>query len=145
MAAGDNKGIVRRVIEESWSNGNMSVVDELVSSDFVDHDPPPNSDLHGPEGVKHVAQMFRSGFPDLKVNIEQLLEEGDKVAVRYTFTGTNTGNLLDIQPTNNRLNVASTDIYRVSNGKIAERWGGFDTLGLLEQLGIVKLGYNQGS
>jgi len=81
--------------------------------------------------------MFRSGMPDLKVVIEDMIAEGDKVATRYTLEGTHQGELFGVPPTGQRLSIESMTVERVSEGKIREHWRVTDTLEMMQQLGVV--------
>ena len=81
--------------------------------------------------------MFRAAFPDLQATIEDLIAEGHKVAVRGTLRGTHPGELLGIPPTGAQVTVPLIDINRIEAGKLVERWGEADMLGLLHQLGVI--------
>ena len=81
--------------------------------------------------------MFRSGMPDLKVVIEDMLAEGEKVATRYTLEGTHEGELFGVPPTGKRLSIRSMTVERVSEGRIRDHWRVTDTLEMMQQLGVV--------
>jgi steroid delta-isomerase-like uncharacterized protein len=134
----ENKAIARRALEEVFSQGNLDAVDELVAPDFVEHEEFPGMPP-GREGVKQVASMFRSAFPDLQVTTEDIFSEGDRVAIRSTWRGTQQGAFLGIAPTGRSVTFEATDILRVENGRIAEHWGRTDDLGVLQQLGVAPL------
>src|SRR4051812_32019500 len=91
----------------------------------------------GPEGVKAVVSMFRSGMPDLRVTIDDMGAEGDKVATRYTIEGTHEGELFGVPPTGRRLSIESMAVERVSDGKIEEHRRITDTLDMMQQLGVL--------
>ncbi len=78
-----------------------------------------------------------SAFPDLRVKNEDVIVEEDKVAVRWTARGTHNGQLMNIPPTGKQVTLKGIDILRIDNGRIAERWGEFDALGMLSQLGVI--------
>ena len=82
MSAEENKALARRVIEEMFNNGNLDVADELIAPNYVDHDPAIPDDIHGPEGFKKYVSAYRSAFPDLHIQIEDQIAEGDKVTTR---------------------------------------------------------------
>jgi predicted ester cyclase len=82
---------------------------------------------------------FKSAFPDLHFTIEDTLVEGDKIVWRWSSTGTNTGSMMGMPSTNKKATITGIEIYRIANGKIAERWGNFDQLGMLQQLGVVPM------
>ncbi len=139
MSAEENKAILRRVAEEVFNQGNLSVVDELFASDYVLHDPGvPVGELRGPEAFKEQwVSMFRTAFPDLQMTIEDQVAEGDKVASRYVGRGTHQGELMGISPTNKQVEVTGTITSRFADGKIVEEWNNFDTMGMMQQLGVV--------
>jgi predicted ester cyclase len=93
MKTEQNKALVRRLMEEVMSNGNMSLIDELVAPDFIENEVMPGASS-GREGFKQTNLMLRSAFPDLKVTINDMLAEGDKVALSVTFSGTHKGDLM---------------------------------------------------
>src|SRR5215207_10454783 len=94
----ENKVLARRVLEEIFNKGNLDAADELLAPDFVDHDPSMPEDVRGPEGFKEYVSAYRSAFPDLHVQIEDQIAEGDKVTTRWTGTGTHEGELAGIAP-----------------------------------------------
>ena len=83
--------------------------------------------------------MFRSGMPDLRVVIEDMIAEGDKVATRYTLEGTHEGELFGVPPTGQQLSIKSISVERVSDGKIREHWRITDTLDMMQQLGVIPM------
>ena len=136
MSAEENKDIVRR-FWGVWEEGNIDLVDELLAPDYVNRTPATPDQPTGPEGVKGVVSMFRSGIPDLRVVIEDMIADGDKVAVRYTLEGTHEGELFGVPPTGQRLTIKSIAIERVSDGKIREHWRVTDSLDMMQQLGVI--------
>lgn len=136
MSAEENKHLVRRFLEEVGNQGNIAVVDELVTADMIEHEEipgiPPNR-----EGVKQAFAMFRTAFPDMRVTIEDLIAESDKVVARETWRGTHRGAFMEIPPTGKQVEVTGIDILRIANGKMVEHWGQLDMLGMLQQLGVV--------
>jgi steroid delta-isomerase-like uncharacterized protein len=134
----ENKTISRRFIEEAFNKGNVDVIDEIVSSNIVTHDPaaPPNMPA-GSEGVKQMVLGYRSAFPDIKVTIDDLIAEGDKVVTRWSARGTHEGELMGIPPTGKEGQVTGISIDRIEGGQIVESWTNWDTLGLLQQIGAV--------
>lgn len=132
-----NKTISRRIIEEAFNEGRLEVVDELIAATFVNHDPSVTGDLGGPEGTKQLIEQYRAAYPDLRVTVEDQLAEGDRVATRWTARGTHQGELLGIPATGKETTVTGLTIDRIENGKIIESWNNWDTLGMLQQLGVV--------
>jgi steroid delta-isomerase-like uncharacterized protein len=137
MSTEENKALARRVIEQMFNEGNLDVADELLALDYVDHDPSLPEDVHGPEGFKQYVGMYRAAFPDLHVQIEDQLAEGDRVATRWTGTGTHDGELAGIAPTGKRVTVPGMEIVRIANGKLVEGWEGYDSGTLMQQLGVM--------
>lgn len=88
-----NKTILRRLLTEAFGQGNLAAVDELVADDFAEHSPPPGIPADK-AGVKQTVQMFRKAFPDMKLTIEDMIAEGDSVAVRIAMSGTHEGELM---------------------------------------------------
>ena len=136
MSTEDNKALMRRFYEEVFNKGNLDAIDELGSPDMVDHNPSPGTEP-GPEGVKKEFAMMRSAFPDLNVNVEDMVAEGDKVVSRVTMRGTHKGDFMGIPASGKQITVTGMDIVRFSGGKAVERWGQFDDLGMMQQLGVV--------
>jgi len=137
MSTEENKALARRVIEHMFNEGNLDVADELLALDYVDHDPSLPEDVHGPEGFKEYVGMYRAAFPDLHVQIEDQLAEGDRVATRWTGTGTHDGELAGIAPTGKRVTVPGMEIVRIANGRLVEGWEGYDSGTLMRQLGVM--------
>ena len=136
MSAEESKAVMRR-FWEVWEQGDIDRLDELLAPDYVNHtlaapDLPP-----GPEGVKEVVSMFRSGMPDLRVVIADMIAEGDRVATRYALEGTHGGDLFGVAPTGRHLSIKSMTIERLSGGKIVEHWRVTDELDMMRQLGAI--------
>jgi steroid delta-isomerase-like uncharacterized protein len=134
----ENKAIVRREHEEIWnSQGNLDAADEIYAPDYIGHDPTLPEDIRGVEAAREFAAMYRSAFPDLEFIIEDQIAEGDKVATRLTVRGTHQGELEGIAPTGNEVEIKGIVFSRIAEGKIAEDWGVFDILGLMQQIGAI--------
>jgi steroid delta-isomerase-like uncharacterized protein len=136
MSSEQNKAIARRAFEEPWK-GNLDVIDELISNDYVGHDPANPEPLRGPEGVKEFVSTYRAAFPDARITVEQQLAEGDLVATRWSGRGTHDGELMGVSPTGKQVTVSGLTISRLEGGKIVEEFQNWDTLGMLQQLGAV--------
>jgi steroid delta-isomerase-like uncharacterized protein len=130
-----NKARIRRVIEEAYSRGDLSVVDEVAASDMIIH--ASSQDIHGREGAKQFVTMFRTAFPDLHFTIEDQIAEGDMVVTRWTARGTHKGSFQGVAATGREVRLNGTDIDRMTNGKVVECWAHVDELGLMQQLGAV--------
>ena len=133
--ASGNKAIIKQV-EEIWNTGDLAKIDEIFAADFINHDPnaPDFTDL---EGYKGFFVMTRTGFPDFHVTSEDMIAEGDKVAIRWVASGTHQGELLGIPPTGKKASWTGINIYRFADGKIVEAWWSKDMLSMLQQLGVI--------
>ena len=132
-----NKTISRRIVEETFNDGRFEVVDEIVAPTFVNHDPSTPEDVRGPDGLTQLIESYRTAFPDVRLTIEDQLAEGDLVATRWSGRGTHQGELLGIAATGKQATVTGITIDRIVDGRIVETWTNWDTLGLLQQLGVV--------
>ena len=136
MSTEENKAIVRRIWEEILNKGNLALVDELVAPNYIGHFPG-MEDIKGPEGLKQLFTMYLTAFPDLRLTIDDMVAEGDKVVCRVTLRGTHKGDLMGIAPTGKQVTGTRTVIHRIVGGKEVEGWDCADTLGMLQQLGVV--------
>lgn len=133
----ENKALARRLVEEAFNAGRLEVVDELVASDFVEHDPSLTEEVRGPAGVKELIAGYRAAFPDIRITIEDQIADGDYVVSRWSGTGTHQGELMGMPATGKQATVTGITIDRIADGRIAESWDNWDTLGLMQQLGAV--------
>lgn len=131
----ENKAVVRR-FNEVFETGDLSILDEILASNFVDHNPFPEQ-APGPEGMKELIGMMRATFPDLALTTEDMIAEGDKVVNRWSATGTHQGEFMGVPATGNKVTVTGIAIDRVVDGKIVEHWEQFDTMGMMQQLGAI--------
>ena len=135
-SAETNKALVRRFYEEI-DKGNIDILDELVAEHYVDHSPPPFPGLApGREGVKRAFRLFQQATPGYH-RIEDQIAEGDKVVTRLTSVGKHEGDLPGAPRTGHDMKVTSITIHRIVNGQLVEKWSEKDTLGLLQQLGLM--------
>ena len=130
-----DKALVRGIYDEVFSEGALDVIDEVVSPDAIDHAPPPFPVDDVREGLKQFTRLLRDAFPDLRVAVNDMVAEGDKVAVYYTVQGTYQGELMGIPASGNRVSVEGFDLIRVTDGICTEHWGVFDNGSLMEQMG----------
>ena len=130
-----NKAVARAVFDV-FNGGDPDALDDVVSADSVDHDPYNPHAGEGREGLKKTIAMYRHGFPDLHISIDDQIAEGDKVVTRWTGTGTHQGDLMGAPPTGKSSTVTGIGIDRIENGQIVEAWGNWDTLGMFQQLGL---------
>lgn len=131
-----NKNISHRVNEQVWNEGKLNLIDDLVSSDFVNHSAPPGLPADR-DGFKQLVAIYRVAFPDVHITIEDILAEGDRVMTRWSATGTHKGELLGIAPTEKKVTVTGMSENRISGGKVVEQWNEFDDLGMLQQIGAM--------
>ena len=136
MSAEENKAAQRRFYEEVVNGGKLDLIDQLVAPNFVEHEAFPGLS-NDREGVKQFFALMRSAFPDLRMEVHDIIAEGDKVVTRVTIRGTHRGEFMGIAPTGKQINVATVDIVRFANGKVVEHWGVTDQLAMMQQLGAI--------
>ena len=119
---------------EAVNNGNLEKLRELVAQDVKDHDPAPNQ-APGPQGYIDFFSMMRKAFLDMQVEVEHLVADEDNVAFAYTLTGTHKGDFMGIDGTGTPIKIRGMQISRFKDGKMVERWGSSDELGILKQIG----------
>ncbi|MCK5202368.1 MAG: ester cyclase [Desulfobacterales bacterium] len=132
----ENKAIVRRIVQEIWNGGNLDLADELITPDYVDNVSGSGSPV-GPEGFKDAVNGVRDAFPDFTITINDIISEGDKVALVWTFIGTHKGELMGIAPTEKLIEFDGIYLYRFKDGKLVERSGKRDMFKLMSQLGAI--------
>ncbi len=120
---------------DAVNSGDFSAFDEVVAPGAVDHDPAPGQ-APGPEGYRQFFTELRTAFPDLKLSLEHLVADADNIAFAYTVSGTRQGLLMGFAPTGKRMQVRGMQISKFADGKMVERWGSSDQLGMLQQLGL---------
>jgi steroid delta-isomerase-like uncharacterized protein len=131
----ENKAIARRIFEV-FNSGNLALADELIAADVVDHQAMPGMEA-GLAGFKQLISMLRAGFPDLRLTVEDLIAEGDKVVGRSTMSGSHTGEFMGMAPTGKQFTIQAIDVMRFAGGKAVEHWGNQDDLGMMQQLGVI--------
>jgi steroid delta-isomerase-like uncharacterized protein len=132
----DNKATMLRVYEEVFSQGDLDLLDELLADDFVEHEELPPGIPQGKEAPRALMSMMRGAFPDFRVAVEEMLEDGDKVITRARFSGTHEGEFMGIPATGKRFDIAVIDIIEFRDGKGVAHWGVMDMAGMMQQLGI---------
>jgi len=132
----ENKALMHRVYEEGFSQNNLDVLDELIASDFTDHNPNPGQGP-GLEGLKQFISSMHTVLYGLQNDVEDMVAEGDKIAARLRISGTHQGEFLGIAPTGKQVTFTGIDILRIAEGKVMEHWGNVDELGMLQQLGAI--------
>ena len=130
-----NKAAMRRFFEDVYNKGNPAALDELASADFVSHDR--GNPSHDRDGVKLIVGAIRGAFPDVRFTADDVFAEGDRVAARFTMTGTHNGEFMGIPATNKPIVVTGIDIVRFADGKAVEHWHEWSGMELLQQLGVM--------
>ena len=133
-----NKNTVTSFIDALFSKGDLGAVDEYLAGEFVNHDPPIGVPADR-EGMRAAGAMFRAAFPDWHSEMDILVGEGDLVVEHFTASGTQQGEIFGVPPSGRTVTLPGINIWRVRDGRIVERWGRLDELGLLRQLGLVNL------
>jgi predicted ester cyclase len=132
----DNARFIRRFIDECANTGKAELLDQFVDANVVFHPLDPGQ-APGIQGIKQGFGWFNSVFPGLHLEIDDLISEGPKVVVRWTFTGKQQGEFMGKPGTGQPVTYDGIDIYRISDGKIVEWWRTADTLSMLKQLGVI--------
>jgi len=138
MSIEENKALILRFFEEIDARRDVSVIDDFISPEFVDHSPPPGTspDI---DGQRQAFLHFQEATPDGYHAVEDIVAEGDKVMVRISARGTQTGELFGIPPTGTRLEGTGIGVYRIADGKIVEHWNEVDMFGVVQQLGVIPM------
>ena len=134
MSAEDNKALVRKLYD-GFSRGDLEGVLALIADDAVDHAMPPGMPQNR-EGIRQALGMWIGAFKDLAVEPQILIGEGDLVAAHTRMTGTMTGEMMGQAPTNKRMDITATEVFRIEDGLLRERWATEDNLGMFTQLGL---------
>lgn len=133
MSIEENKALIRHVYE-LCNRKELDAFFQLLDPAYIAHSPMGDSSL---EQAKQGETMYFAAFPDVIATIEDMVAEGDKVAIRATWRGTHKGEFMSIAPTGNKIEITYTVIYRIDDGKLAEYWGTPDALRLMQQLGVI--------
>jgi steroid delta-isomerase-like uncharacterized protein len=132
-----NKTVVRRLFDELWNKGNLQVADEIFAPTYQHHDASTPDLGKGPESEKKRVNLYRNAFHDLRLNMEDLIADGETVVARWSCRGVHKGELNGIAPTGKQVAITGVTIVHFTNGKIVEGYVTWDALGLMRQLGIV--------
>jgi steroid delta-isomerase-like uncharacterized protein len=133
--AEDPRTRVRRFVVEIMNQGNLDALGEFVADEVVSHGA--QGDTIGYEGIEAAIVQMQEAFPDLSFVIDDLLVDGERVALRGHWSGTHKALFAGVRPTGKHVRVPTIEMYRLSGDKIVEHWGLFDRLGLLQQLGAL--------
>jgi steroid delta-isomerase-like uncharacterized protein len=132
----ENKTIMRRFFERVFNRGDLSVADEIVAPDYEQHDASPG-ERPGLEGLKASVTDTRTAFPDVVYTIDDLIAEGDRVVTRWTLSGTHQADFAVIPATGALVTFSAINIHRIIDSKIREMWLKYDTLNVMQQLGVI--------
>jgi steroid delta-isomerase-like uncharacterized protein len=123
---------------EAVNTGKYELFDEAVAPDSVDHDPAPGQ-VPGPKGYRAFFTDMRTAFPDLKADLVALVSDDESIAFAYTLSGTHKGPLMGIPATGKKVSIRGLQLSKFRGGKMVERWGSSDQLGMLQQLGVTAI------
>jgi steroid delta-isomerase-like uncharacterized protein len=132
----NNKRLYEQYIKEFLQGGDESAADRYIDSKVLTHDGMPGQ-APGLEGVKQTFRSLRAAFPDMKVQVEDVIAEGDKVVGRFVVSGTNTGEFMGMPATGKAFTYDEIVIVRFKDGKIIEHWAEMDSMGMMQQLGVM--------
>lgn len=129
----DNKALTQRYFHEVWNEGDAEAIAELIHPDYVGHDPSVD-DVRGPDGMQAQIDAMHRAFPDLRIDVHDVVAESDLVAVRWTASGTHRGPFFNIPGTGNAVEISGLSMLRFQDGKIVEGWLERETLGILRRI-----------
>ncbi len=133
----ENKAVALRFWQEGWKQGNQAIFDEVCAPDLVNHDPL-HTGVTDLETYKEHVAFYTTAFPNEGgVTIDDMVAQGDRVIVRWTWEVTHEGEVMNILPTGNRLVLTGITVHRFADGRVAENWHLYDAMGFLQQLGAV--------
>jgi steroid delta-isomerase-like uncharacterized protein len=139
--AEDNVAVVRRWFEEVWNQKRKETIRELVAADCVAHGTSETGgDLHGVEGWIELHARFVNAFPDMRIELHEVLASGDLVAVRWTGTMTHRGDGLGIPASGAAMKINGMGFARIVNGKVKETWDSWDKLAMFQQIEAARKG-----
>ncbi|AYB32955.1 ester cyclase [Chryseolinea soli] len=133
-----NEQIIQTYFNEVWNRGHVDVLDELLSTAYINHTPSTPNPPKGAVGLKPIVLAIRKGFPDLHYEIKEIIATKDRVVARVVMTGTQSDTLFGIPPTGKRVEVNQINIEKIENGRIVEHWRVTDELAMMKQLGVVQ-------
>ena len=135
-----NLSTIKQIFEDFVNQGNEVVFDELVDANLIENEEMPPGFEPNREGVKQMFRMFRSAFPDLHFQVNEIFAADDKVVAQITVTGTHQGEFMNMPPTGNKISYKVIDIFRLANRKVMEHWGIGDNATMMQQLGVIPEG-----
>lgn len=136
MSEEANKALILRLWEKLYNEGDLSIVDEIVADDYLNHNLLPGQ-ASGAEGVKRFVTNMHRAFPDLRFTVERMMATEDMVVSRWIVTGTHQGEFLGAPPSGRRMSTTGMTMHRIENGIIVEGWNNWDSLNILTQIGVL--------
>ncbi len=137
MSAEQREAAIRRFVDQALNRGDLSVVDEVASQEFVGHHYAETPELPlGPEGARRFVYTMRAVFPDLHVTVHDMLDCGDRVITRWELRGTQRGQIMGLPATGRPVVVTGITIDRFVGNRVVEEWVEWDRLGMLRQMGV---------
>lgn len=134
----DPKAVVVRWFEEVWNNNRDETIDELLAPDAIGHGlGETDQDLQGPSGFRIFSRGIRQALPDVRIDIEDVVVEKNKVAARVLLTGTHQGSGFGVEPSGNRVRIRGIVLIDIKDGQIVHGWNSWDQLGFLRQIGAL--------
>src|SRR5438105_2902684 len=133
------KAIIRRWNEEGWSGGKYELAHEIISPNMTVHGAGGQAVGMGPDGLIDLIKTWRTAFPDGRMEIDDLIVEGDLVAIRNTWHGTQEAEFYGVAPSGKTVAVTSVGLDRVVDGKVTEGWGELDMVGMMQQMGALPM------
>lgn len=138
MSTEENKALEYRILEEALTKHNLAIADELIGVNWLYHGTA-GMNFQGREGFRQMHSILYAAFPDLRVKVEDMIAEGDKVVSRFTVQGTHHGEFLGVEPTGRQFKVSGIAIGRFVDGMEVEVWDIVDQFGMMQQLGAIPL------
>lgn len=134
-----NKALLRRWFDEVWNKGNSDAIDEMFAADGIVHglSEDAESPMRGPTDFRPFHETFRGAFPDVEVQVEDMIAEGDKVVARCLVRAKHSGDHLGPKATNAPVSFTGIAIVRINDGKIVEAWNNFDFMKMNRQIGAI--------
>lgn len=136
MTTEQNKKIIQRIFNEGMTGKKFRVFDELISEKFVNHGIP--NAMPGPNGFKAIIKQFLNAFPDMQINIQEIIGEGETVATRGYFIGTHNGEFMGNHASGKKVRINYIDFWKLNNGKCIENWVQMDMAGVMQQIGSIQ-------
>ena len=135
----ENKELLRRWFEEVWNKGRADAIEEMFDENGIAHGllDDPSKPIKGPSDFRPFYTMFRQAFPNMRIVIEDMVAEGDKVAARCSVRGKHEGDFMGRAATQSPVEFTGITIVRIANGKIVEAWNNFDFMTLHKQVGLL--------